>query len=100
MFFLWDERNKTHIAEHGIEPEDAEYVVRRGKRPYPKQLSAIKWIVKGRTRTGRLIQVIYLIREDDEIDIEPLSFPERLALELNEKAVYVIHARPLRAGEE
>ena len=100
MYFLWDERNEAHIGKHGIMPDEAEHVVRRAKRPYPKQSSSVKWLVKGRTVAGRLIQVIYVEREDDEIGVERLSFEQRLAFEQNETAVYVIHARPLRRGEE
>ncbi|HET6249779.1 MAG TPA: hypothetical protein VFE47_18965 [Tepidisphaeraceae bacterium] len=99
MFFYWDDYNVEHIAEHGIEPDDAEFVVRRASRPYPRRTSGVKWLVRGRTRDGRMIQVIYVVRQIDEIDERNLSLEERVAVEQDESAIYVIHARPLRRGE-
>jgi len=75
MLFRWNEWNIEHIARHGIRPEEAEYVVRRAKRPYPRRLGGGKYVVRGPTAAGRCIQVIYVF--------DP------------EEARYVIHARPL-----
>jgi uncharacterized DUF497 family protein len=100
MFFIWqDDENEDHLAKHGIETYEAEYVVRNAKRPYPRRISKEKWIVKGRTVGRRLIQVIYVLRDAEEIDPNLLSPADRIALEKGEKAVYVIHARELRRGE-
>ena len=99
MFFLWDDWNEGHVGKHDIDPDEAEFVVRHAKRPYPRRTSSVKWLVKGRTRAGRLIQVIYVMRDARQIDIETLSLPEKVALEGNELAIYIIHARSLRRGE-
>jgi uncharacterized DUF497 family protein len=100
MFFIWQEHeNEEHIAKHGIEINEAEYVARNPKRPYPRRISSEKWLVRGRTLGGRLIQVVYVIRTQEEIDPSLLTLADRVALEQGERAVYVIHARELRHGE-
>jgi hypothetical protein len=99
MFFLWNDWNEEHIATHRVEPSEAEYVIRHAKRPYPRKTSAVKWVVHGRTAGNRLLQVIYVIRDPMDIDVRLLSADELSALEQGEAAAYVIHARPLRAGE-
>ncbi|HWE03905.1 MAG TPA: hypothetical protein VG326_15980 [Tepidisphaeraceae bacterium] len=58
MFFLWEDRNEEHIAKHRVEPGEAEDVIRHAKRPYPLKVSGVKWLVRGRTRGNRLLQVI------------------------------------------
>jgi uncharacterized DUF497 family protein len=48
MFFIWQEdENEEHIAKHGIETHEVEYVVRNAKRPYPRRASEAKWLVRG-----------------------------------------------------
>jgi uncharacterized DUF497 family protein len=78
--FRWNEWNIDHIAEHGVEPDEAELVVRTARRPYPKYHADDKWLVWGRGRGGRLLQVIFVLDEDD--------------------TKYVIHARPLTPAEK
>jgi len=99
MFFYWDDKNEEHIGIHGVERWEAEQVVRRAKRPYPKKVSSVKWTVKGRTIGGRPLQVIFVERPADQIDIGLLGVIEKAALERGEAATYVIHARELRRGE-
>jgi uncharacterized DUF497 family protein len=53
--------------------------VNNARQPYPKPIGNEKWLVIGSTRSGRVIQVIYLIGADD--------------------ALFVIHARPLTGKE-
>jgi len=36
--FIWTTKNIEHIAEHGIEPAEAEHVVTNAKSPYPQVL--------------------------------------------------------------
>jgi len=100
MFFVWQDDNEEHIGVHGIETHEADYVVRHAKRPYAKRISPEKWLVKGRTRAGKLIQVIYVLRSPEEIDPNLLSPSDRIALEEGQQAVFVIHARELRRGEQ
>jgi hypothetical protein len=99
VFFIWSDRNVAHLAKHDVEPHEAEYVVRRARRPYPRAVSSVKWLVKGRTVGGRMIQVVYVLRKPEDIEADLLSGQDKVALELGERATYVIHARELRAGE-
>ncbi|MFT3789389.1 MAG: hypothetical protein QM770_24950 [Tepidisphaeraceae bacterium] len=106
MNFAWDDWNTGHIARHGVNPIDAERVVRGAKRPYPKRLDSEKYIVAGRTSGGHLLQVVYVLRpiadfKIDELDMHVVGAPDENRL------VYVIHAmfqtreqRHRRRGEE
>jgi len=80
MQFRWIDWNRDHIAEHGVEPEEAEMVVRHARPPFPEKIEDDKLIVKGRGIGGRFLQVIYLLDPDD--------------------TVFVIHARPLTDREK
>ena len=77
--FRWNEWNREHIAIHGVEPEEAEYVVNQASRPYPEQTGNGKWRVRGQTAQGRYVQVVFII--EDEL-------------------YYVIHARGLTDKEK
>jgi uncharacterized DUF497 family protein len=80
MQFRWIDWNRDHIAEHGVETDEAEMVVRNAKRPFPEEIEDDKFIVKGRGIGGRFLQVIYLLDEDG--------------------TAFVIHARPLTDREK
>lgn len=62
--FRWISWNLAKIAKHGVEPDDCEWVVRRSR---PRRSGRDKFIVRGRTRQGRLLQVVYLM--DDQITV-------------------------------
>lgn len=49
------------------------------RRPYPKPIGNEKWLVIGPTRSGTVIQVIYVVDSDDTL--------------------FVIYARPLAPKE-
>jgi uncharacterized DUF497 family protein len=78
--FRWNEWNVEHIAQHGIAPEEAEYVVRKARAPYPAGREDGKYLVHGQGPDGRFLQVIFVEDED--------------------ATVYVIHARPLSRLEK
>ena len=80
MQFRWIDWNLDHIAEHGVDREEAEMVVRNARRPFPRKIGDEKWIVIGRGRGGRFLQVIYLADPD--------------------KTIFVIHARPIDDREK
>lgn len=80
MRFRWNEWNASHVLSHGVEPEEAEDVVAEAADPYPLWRPDDKWLVWGRGRGGRLLQVVFVLDEDD--------------------SVYVIHARPLTEREK
>jgi len=81
MDFRWVEWNTLHILEHGVTPDEAEQVVRTARHPYPRRSRDDKWLVRGRGLGGRLIQVLFVLDED-------------------EGTVFVIHARPLRGRDK
>ena len=80
MLFRWNDWNVDHIAEHGVSPEEAEWVVEHARRPYPDARADGKRFVIGRGHGGRWLQVVYIYDPED--------------------VVYVIHARPLRDHEK
>jgi uncharacterized protein len=80
MEFQWNDWNVEHIGTHGVDPEEAESVVENAKQPYPLYRPDDKWLVWGRGRGGRFLQVVFVLDADD--------------------TGYVIHARPLTEREK
>ena len=80
MRFRWNEWNLEHVARHGVEPWEAEQVVRNARPPYPEERADDKWLVCGRGSGGRFLQVVFVVGNDD--------------------LAYIIHARPLTAKEK
>jgi len=78
--FRWIEWNRSKVAGHGIAPDEAEWVVQNAAEPYPQYREDDKFVSWGPTPSGRLLQVVYVLDEDD--------------------SVFVIHARPLAAREK
>lgn len=78
--FRWNDWNVEHIGTHGVKPSEAEQVVRRPARGYPKYLGDQKYLAKAQTSDGRYLQVIYIFSPAD--------------------VVFVIHARPMTAAEK
>lgn len=79
MDFRWNDWNIEHVARHGVALEEAEAVIEAASGAYPRRDADGKWLVRGRGRGGRLLQVIYLMDDDGTID--------------------AIHARPLTQKE-
>ena len=68
-------------------------------RPYPRAAGDGKWKVWGRTKDGRLLQVIYILRDIDKVGIHELP-PHIMMLAAPDQTVhYVIHARDLTDSE-
>lgn len=80
MDFRWNDQNVEHIAGHGVDPEEAEQVVEDAEPPWPWHRRDGKYLVWGRGRGDRLLQVAFVLEPDD--------------------AIYVIHARPLTEREK
>jgi uncharacterized protein len=78
--FRWNQWNTEHIADHGVSTEDAEHVVNRPGRGFPRYLGDGRYLVQRADPVGRYIQVIYVFSPA--------------------KVVYVIHARPLTEAEK
>jgi hypothetical protein len=51
--FIWQTKNREHIAVHRVKPHEAEYVVIHAKRPYPEYIGDNKFRVRGQTDQGR-----------------------------------------------
>jgi len=79
MQFRWIDWNRDHIAEHGVDPAEAEMVVRQARSPFPRKIKEDKWLVVGRGRGSRIVQVIYILDPD--------------------KTIFIIHARPITERE-
>jgi len=96
MIFSWDDWNIDHIAEHGVARGEAEFVVRHAAPPFPAESGDGKFVVWGQSRDGRHLQVIFVYREEDEVDYESLTLEDLLTLEVDGGPVaYVIHAMDL-----
>jgi len=96
--FIWDDWNSEHATRHGVTIAEIEHVVAHARKPWPMPQGDNKFLVRGVTRTGRYVQVVYVLESDAEaIDYAQVDF-----LELAEiaNAFYVIHARPLTEDEK
>jgi uncharacterized DUF497 family protein len=78
--FRWNDWNLTHIAEHDVASDEAEFVVEHARRPWPEFIGKGKWRVWGPTGDGRYLQIIYVFDDDDTI--------------------YVIHGRELTKSDK
>jgi uncharacterized DUF497 family protein len=101
VIFAWDEWNREHIAEHNVSPAEAEYVVRKARRPYPMGIGDDKHLVWGGTEYGRILQVIYSYRSHEKVTLESLATKDLVEFSEHKRAVvYVVHARDLTVGEK
>jgi len=66
--FSWNGWNVEHIARHGVDPAEAEYVVKHAQSPFAESIGDAKWLVRGRSREGRWLQVIYVYPDDADVD--------------------------------
>jgi uncharacterized DUF497 family protein len=80
MEFRWNQWSANHISEHGVEPEEAEEVVRGARPPYPLASADEKLLVWGPTAEGKFLQVVFVVDTED--------------------SVFIIHARPLTDREK
>jgi uncharacterized DUF497 family protein len=80
MKFRWNAWNTDHIGDHGIERDEAEFVIRGARPPYPEERGDDKWRVWGQSATGGYLQVVFVLDA--------------------ENTIYVIHARPLTEKEK
>jgi hypothetical protein len=97
--FVWNEWNIDHIAEHGVVPVEAEFVVRGARPPFPEAVGDGKLRVRGKTRTGRWLNVILIYLPAEAVDVQDVRFEDRDAFEAGETFLFVIHARDLTETE-
>lgn len=94
MIFLYDAWNREHIAKHGVREADAEYVVETAMPPYPRKKEGVKFLVWGPDLTGRITEVVFAFKTEQEIDFEAVELTDLDELSDSENAtgVYIIHA--------
>jgi hypothetical protein len=80
--FRWIEWNVEHIAEHGVTPEEAEWVARHPVAGFLRKQRG-GYLAWGQTPAGRWLQVAYR-RESTPSGTE----------------CFIYHARPLDADEK
>ena len=97
MIFAWDERNLEHITTHGVTPEEARFVVENATSPFPQEVGDGKRRVWGATAAGRLLQVIYVLKKQDDVAFESVAPLDWATLDRtpNAKIARVIHAMDL-----
>jgi hypothetical protein len=67
--FRWNQWNLGHATRHGVTVVEAENVVRRAGRPWPRYMGNEKWMVEGRGQGDRPVRVLYLVDSDDSLFI-------------------------------
>jgi uncharacterized DUF497 family protein len=97
VIFVYDDWNRNHVAKHGVNRAEAEFVVENARPPYPKKIEHGKFIVYGRDPAGRTLEVVFALKSCDEVDFDSLDLLqlEELTRKANSVAVYIIHAMPV-----
>ena len=65
--FWWDDDNIEHIANHGVEPYEAEEVITN--RPRLKRARDRKYLAYGQTDVGRYLLVVFAPKTGDRIRV-------------------------------
>ena len=63
--------------------------------PFPRDQGSGKCLVWGQTSVGRYVQVIYVLPDDEDVDVDALEPVDLLAFADGESVIYVIHAMGL-----
>jgi uncharacterized DUF497 family protein len=97
MIFSWDDRNRDHIAKHGVRPPEAEFVVEHAEPPFPETIEGDKFVVWGPTEADRYLQVIYVLKAPADIAYESVAALDWMEIESGgiEKIARIIHAMEL-----
>jgi uncharacterized DUF497 family protein len=66
-YFWWDEINIEHIADHGIEPFEAEEAV--DNRPLIMRAGEGKYIAYGQTDAGRYLVVVFALKDEQRLRV-------------------------------
>jgi uncharacterized DUF497 family protein len=64
--FEWDEHNEPHLAKHGISRNDAEDVLSGNHilLEYEVAGGEQRWVAVGATRTGRILNIVFAMRDE------------------------------------
>lgn len=101
MICYWEHQNREHATRHGLSESEIEYVLDNASPPYPEYLGAGKYRVRGHTRSGVHVQMIFVHKSSEQIDFESMLIEELVRLELAKGPyAYVIHARELIQREK
>ena len=97
MLFVYDDWNREHVTKHGVMLHDAKFVIDNARPPYPKKIEEGKFIVYGKDRHGRMLEVVFALKRAEEIGHNSLDFlqAEELTQRANTVGVYIIHAMPV-----
>lgn len=95
----WDDWNLVHVQKHHVSPEEAGWVIDHLAPPYPEYVGNHKLRVWGRTGAGRYLQVIFVYHPVSSVDIDQLTFEQKLEIEKVDEVRYVVHARGLTPNE-
>ncbi len=66
-YFWWDDLNIEHIADHGVEPYEAEEVM--DNKPLILRAGKDKYLAYGQTDTGRYLLVVFALKENDRLRV-------------------------------
>jgi uncharacterized protein len=65
--FWWDDANIDHIADHGVEPFEAEQVL--ANQPWIRRTREDKYVALGQANNGRFLTVIFARKARSRIRI-------------------------------
>jgi uncharacterized protein len=65
--FWWDENNIEHIANHGVEPYEAEQVL--DNQPHTIKAGADRYTAYGQADSGRYLLVVFAIKSNNRIRV-------------------------------
>ena len=97
MIFSWDQENLDHIGKHGVSPAEAVFVIENAAPPFPQEMGDGKRRIWGATAAGRLLQVIYVLKEQEDVafdSVDPLDWA-MLEDQPNARIARIIHAMDL-----
>jgi len=66
-YFWWDETNIDHIADHGVEPYEAEEAL--DNRPLILRAGEGKHIAFGQTNAGRYLVVVFALKSEQRVRV-------------------------------
>jgi uncharacterized DUF497 family protein len=97
VVFAWDEKNREHLLKHSVKCMEAEYVVENAVSPFPQEVGDGKRRVWGATAARRLLQVVYVLKEQSDVAFASVDPHDWTALQNKPDAriVRVIHAMDL-----
>lgn len=99
--FAWDDWNKAHVAKHGSNARDAEFVIEHAEDPFPRELGGGKYLVWGRTPSGGFLQVVFAFKVAEKLSFTDLDILDwgTLIDYPRTVSIYICHAMPMTARQ-